>query len=377
MQWTNTQDRYGAVARFFHWTTAILILMMLVMGVVMGDLPAGPDKFWVYSLHKSLGITVLALAVLRLAWKLVNWNLPRENNHKWYEHWAATVVHWGFYALIIGQPLTGWLLTSAANSTINWFGLFPVPSITAADPAFREQMESAHEIIATLLWVFIGLHVAGVLKHMVIDHDSTFRRMAPFMKPALVLFLLAAGPAHAQQQGTTFPTWTIDRSVSTLKVKATQEGSAFEGRFKSFDGQVELDPAKPEKGNARIVIDLASFDSQNAERDDAVKGAAWFDTVTMPTASYTITKFEKSGKTADSFLASGTLHLRGIDKPIDLPFTMTTTEEDGVITAHCVGSTTLKRLDFGIGDGQWADPGMVGDAVVISVDLTMKARKAK
>jgi cytochrome b561 len=376
MQWTNSVERYGAVARFFHWTIGILILGMLVMGTIMGDIPNGPDKFWVYSIHKATGITILALVVLRLIWKLINWNLPRDLNHPAHEHWLSTFVHWGFYALMIGMPLSGWALTSAANSTINWYGFFSVPKITVPDQNFRDAMEYAHETIATLLWVFIGLHVAGVIKHLVIDKDSTLRRMVPFMKPAIVLFLMAATPAMAQQTSQ-FPNWTIDRAKSTLTIQATQEGSAFDGRFTGFDGLVVLDPAKPETGNAKIIIDLGSFDSKNGERDGSVKGPDWFDIATMPTAAYTISKFEKSGKDGNGYLATGILRLRGIEKPLDLPFTMTITEKDGVKTAHCVGSTTLKRLDFGVGGGQWADPSMVGDAVVVSIDLTMVAAAPK
>ncbi len=373
MQWKNSVERYGVVARTLHWVIGIGILCMLVMGLIMTDMANSPLKFKIFSIHKATGITILFLAVLRLIWKLINWNLPRDLKHPWYEEAAATFVHWGFYALMIGMPLTGWILTGAANSTINWFGLFPVPNIAQPDPDLKHAMAYAHGTIANIIWVFIALHVLGALKHVVIDKDSTLRRMVPFMTPVFLLFMMV--PAHGEPQAP-FPQWTIDRAHSTLTFSATQEGTAFNGKFSAFDGTVMLDPDHPEAGNARITIDLASFSSQNDERDSTVKGPDWFDTKTSPTATYTITKFEKSG-TDGSMIADGNLHLRGIDQKLNLPFTMTVTNdaETGVKTAHCVGSTVVKRLDFGVGGGQWADPKEVGTDVTVKVDLTMTAPK--
>lgn len=365
MIWKNSVERYGAVAKTLHWVIAILILMMLVMGWRMGYIPNGPDKFWVYSLHKSLGITILGLMVVRLAWRLVNFGLPRPlPTHQKWEQVLAAIVHWSLYAAVIAQPLSGWILTSAANSTINWFGYFPVPAITGPDPALRSAAKLVHDNLPLVICGLLFLHIAGALKHVFIDKDGTLRRMLPFTTAA---FLMFASAAHGADK---IPHWTIDRAKSTLGIEATQEGSAFKANFKAFDGEIMLDPEHPETGKATITIDLNSFNSGNEERDSTVKGTDWFDLATVPTASYQISKFEKSGKKDGELLAMGILRLRGIEKPIALPFTLTTEKKDGVTTAHAVGETSLKRLDFGVGAGQWADPAMVGDAVLIHVDLT-------
>jgi|GEM_PF-134811 len=362
----NTADRYGAVHKALHWTIALFVLMMLVMGLVMGDIANPADRFWVYGIHKSLGITILTLMIARLGWKLLNRDLPRPlPTHPRHEQIAAAVVHWGFYGLLIAMPLSGWLMTAAANSTVNWFGFFVVPNPIEPNQEVREFMNGAHDVIAWAIWGFIGLHVAGALKHVFIDRDGTLRRMLPF--GALLLCLI---PLNAQAAE-----WTINRQTSTLTFEATQEGAPFKGVFKGFDGTISFDPAKPEEGKGTIIIDLGSIDSQNAERDTTVKEKDWFDVATSPSATYNIARFEK-GADEGAYIAKGTLMLRGLERPLDLPFTFKGDEKDGLQTAVVDGATSFKRLDFGVGDGQWADPAMVGNDIKIRIHVEATAPKA-
>lgn len=360
MIWKNSVERYGAVHKTLHWVIAITVIMMLVMGWQMGSIPNGPDKFWVYSLHKSLGITILALMVMRVIWKLVNWDLPKSlPTHATWEKKLAAFVHWLFYGLLFVQPLSGWMLTGAANSTINWFGFFVVPNIVSPDQDLREAMDTLHGLLPWALTGMIFLHVAGALKHAVIDRDRTLRRMLPFG----ALLLLLATPAFAADQPTK---WRIDRTQSKLTFQALQEGAPFAGRFKAFDGTINFDPKKPEAGNANITIDLGSIDTANGERDGTVKGKDWFFLDNFPTASYTITKFERVGLDTNTYNATGMLRLRGVERPLDMAVTIDVSEK----TAHAVGKTTVKRLDFGVGDGQWSDPSMVGTDVTVNIDIT-------
>lgn len=380
MIWRNTQDRYGVVQKTLHWTIALCVLAMLVMGLWMGGIEDRVLRFQVYGFHKALGITILGLMVLRLVWKLAHWNMPHHlPTHPRHERIAAGVVHWGFYALLIAMPLSGWILTSAASSTINWFGLFVVPPIVEANQNLRSTMSQAHELLAWGIWAFIGLHVAGALKHVVIDKDNTLRRMLPFATlKSFALALAVSGlltPAMAQAAGKPVPAWTIERTQSALTFEGTQEGGPFKGRFGAFDGTINFDAKRLPESNANIIIDLASIDSKNAERDDSAKSGDWFDIATTPTATYVIDRFEKTGKDEGAYLAIGRLMLRGIERPIDLPFTLTTSEKDGTITAHAVGKTSLKRLEFNVGGGQWADEAMVGDAFTIGIDIIATRKK--
>lgn len=369
MTLTNTNDTYGTVAKFLHWLIALCVIGMMLMGSFMNDIADKALKFQVYGIHKALGITILALMIVRLGWKLYNWGRPSHNaTHKPWEQKLAGLVHWVFYALLLVMPLSGWLLTSAAGSTLSWFGLFPIPTIVEASKEMRHFYGEIHEITANLIWAALALHVGGALKHMVIDRDGTIRRMLPLLAFALLIPFGAA----AEDTENTETLWTIQRDQSRLTIEAQQEGSPFKGEFMAFDGTIRLTPEHPEKGTAHIMIDLASFDSGNDERDKTVKEADWFDTDTTPTATYVIDSFGKGDKDGD-YIADGRLILRGLERPVRLPFTMIVTTENNIKIAHVKGETSINRLDFGVGGGDWADPSMVGNAVTIRIDMLMQA----
>ncbi|HET9483215.1 MAG TPA: cytochrome b [Xanthomonadales bacterium] len=175
----NTPTTWGSVHKALHWLVALAVIGMVVVGWVMDELPSSPDKVKVYALHKSTGLTVLALMLLRLAWR---WSNPRpalpDAMPRW-ERALAGVVHVGLYVVLIAMPLTGWLYNSAANFPLRWFWLFPVPALWGPDPDVKHFAEDAHELLS---WVLVGLftlHVAGALKHHFVDRDVVLRRMLP------------------------------------------------------------------------------------------------------------------------------------------------------------------------------------------------------
>lgn len=368
MIWRNTIDRYGSVHKFLHWLIALSVIAMLAVGWWMGGLERGPDKMQIYSIHKALGVTILALMILRVLWRAINWNRPQPlQSHARWERLLAGLVHGGLYALLIAMPLSGWLMTAAANSTVNWFGLFPIPNPIGPNENLAHVLRDLHGFLPFVIVGLLVLHVAGALKHQFIDHDSTLRRMLPFAAVAMLLL-----PINALADDP-IPVWTIDRGMSKLGFEATQEGSPFQGSFERFSGMVRLDPAHPETGNAAVLIDLTSVNSQNAERDASLKEKEWFDVASSATAAYHVDSFVKGDK-PDSYVAKGRLALRGLERPLDLPFTMTMEEKDNIKTAHVVGETAIDRLTFGLGDGKWADPGMVGHQVKVRVDVNMTSK---
>ena len=367
MLWQNSNDRYGAVHRALHWLIALAVLVMLVMGFIMGDIPRGPDKLWVYSIHKSIGVTILFFMIVRLVWKFVNWRRPKAlPTHKPWERLLAGIVHWGLYVLLIAMPLAGWLGTAAANSTVNWFGFFVVPNPIGPNPDLREVFFEAHKLIAWGIAGLLVLHIAGAVKHAVIDRDDTLLRMVPFGKPRGIVMIAAlmmlATPAMAE-------TWVIDPAKSTLEINATQEGGKFTGRFSRFSGTINFDPAKPADGNGQIVIDLTSFESGNAERDASVQDKDWFDSKSATMATYKIMSFERPGPDELHFVAKGALMLKGVEKPLDIAFSFEVDDKAGVRTAHAAGDTIFQRLDFGVGTGSWADPSMVGTEIGVHMNV--------
>lgn len=179
MNWRNTTDRYGVVAQGFHWIVALCVIGLLIVGLLMTDMKPGPDMFKVYALHKSIGITVLGLAVLRLLWKISNPHPHSLPTHQKWEKFLAALVHVFLYFAIIGMPLSGWIMSSAKGFPVSVFGWFTLPDLVGQSEQISKLANQFHELTAYALIAAIGLHFAGAMKHHVIDKDSTLRRMIP------------------------------------------------------------------------------------------------------------------------------------------------------------------------------------------------------
>ena len=183
MSLMNTRESYGTIAKLFHWTIGLMLLFNLGLGKYMHNLPNTPDKFQLYALHKSLGITILTLVVLRLVWTLVN-PKPRmlDEKMKSWEVKLAKGVHYVLYILMIFIPLTGWLMNSAAGFPTSWFNILTLPSLLSADKTMQGFFGEVHEILAMGFILIFLLHLAGALKHPFIVKDRTLLRMLPFTK---------------------------------------------------------------------------------------------------------------------------------------------------------------------------------------------------
>lgn len=185
--------RYSAVAVTLHWLMAVLLFMQIMGGWTMTD-DATPraQAFQMFQMHKSFGFTILALSFVRLAWRIMNPPPPPPADMPGWQKMVAEWTHFGFYALMIGIPLSGWIMISTAPYTVTtmWFGLFEIPKINAlagldaaAKKVWNEAGNSAH---SALVWGTIGLwalHVGAALKHHFMDRDDVLTRMIPFLKP--------------------------------------------------------------------------------------------------------------------------------------------------------------------------------------------------
>ena len=180
MTLTNTSRQYGGVARFFHWTVGGLVIFMLGLGLYMTSLTPGPRMFGLFALHKSIGSVILALAVLRLSWKGLTAQPGREPDHAQWEVVLARIVHGFLYFAIIAMPLSGWIGSSAKNFHVSVFGLFTLPDLTGPDPRLAAWCFRFHSIMAWTVLGALGLHIAGALKHALLDRDQTLNRMLPF-----------------------------------------------------------------------------------------------------------------------------------------------------------------------------------------------------
>jgi cytochrome b561 len=198
---TAADRRYGRVAMALHWLIAASILSLLALGAIMTDLPRGPEKFQLYQIHKSLGITVLALSVLRLGWRLGHPPPPLPGTLAGWERRAARGAHVAFYVLMIGLPVSGWMMVSASpwNIPTQPWGLFTLPHLpwfaTYPDKeALEGVMKAVHETAAWLMAGLILLHVAAALRHHLWLRDTVLLRMLPGRTP------LADGRAPGRNQ---------------------------------------------------------------------------------------------------------------------------------------------------------------------------------
>jgi len=174
--------RYGLGAIALHWIIAVLVAVNYGLAWSAEDLPK-PEAMQVIANHKAIGITILLLTVVRLVWRLVNPGPPLHESLKAWEAALAKVTHWLFYVALLAIPLAGWAMHSAGTGgmPVSIFGLFDFPALPfGKDRETAGMFGEMHEVLATLNLVLVALHLAGALKHIVIDRDGTMRRMLPW-----------------------------------------------------------------------------------------------------------------------------------------------------------------------------------------------------
>lgn len=410
------QQRYTAVAIALHWAIALLIIGLIAIGWYMDELPGGPGspKTAIIQLHKSFGITVLLLTIIRIIWRVMN-PPPAEPAMPAWQKLLANTVHVLLYMIMLVMPLSGWIMASAEinQHDTRFFGTFEmyVPGVPGLPAAAREgiahRAETIHEILPWIIIALLALHVAGALKHQFVDRDGLLARMAPGIfgrtsgppdnghgaiwafGAAIAVFAIVAGtsltsppaptpaPAVAQDEQAPLskaPAWIVDPAKSALAFKFGYMGKEYEGKFPDWTAQIQLDtdaPANaetPVDGYVRVAIPLAKVSTGQSYFDENVVQGDWFDVSGSPEAVFEV----KGGvfKLSDtSYEATAVLSLKGVDHPVRLPFTLNVAGT----TATMHGEVTLSRLDLGVGKGTSAkesgDAEWVADAVKVIVDV--------
>ncbi|GGD15746.1 cytochrome b/b6 domain-containing protein [Aureimonas glaciei] len=380
-----TVKGYNAGAMILHWAIAAAMLFQLAVGFSMTrlDLYSDPVRFALFQWHKTVGLLVLSLTLARIAWRLFN-TPPAHGPMPFAERALAGLVHFLLYALMLAVPLSGWLMVSASPTGIPTLlflsELLPWPHLPVpASAAVAATAETAHVWLAYSTAGLIVLHVAGALKHSLVDRAPSLARMLPLgLLPrqstalvaipvavaALVVFLgggLAVGRhggegAATQASVTTAPEglsgWTIDKTASTLTYTARFSGKAIGGTVGNWNAAVTFDPENLAAASARIVVDSASVTIDDAFVRSNLPGPDGLDAKTHPEAIVDLTEFEK---TAGGFRGEGTMTIKGTALPISVPFTFDR-QADG--TAHVVGTASFDRMAYGLGaqndaSGEW------------------------
>ena len=177
--WKNTRDRWGVVSQCLHWLILALVLWMAWLGLTMTDLPNTPRKVDTYSLHKSLGLLVLALMLLRGAWRLYAGAPDPVPGTPTWQHRIASATHGALYLLLLAIPASGWVINSASGFPLRWFGLFRVPQLTGRSESLEELAETWHEWMFWALVVVVLAHAAAAIWHHLFQQDATLARMLP------------------------------------------------------------------------------------------------------------------------------------------------------------------------------------------------------
>lgn len=192
MQWRNTTERYGFVANALHWAIALGIVAQYFLAEAAEETEgaAAVEPFGAAGIHAALGVTLLVLAVLRLAWRVIELPPARPPAMKSYEIALARAAHVAFYVLLFAVPLSGWALATANGQGLSFLGWFDLPQLQPVSQVplptieggtlSKHQLEELHELLFNLLVGLAVLHIAAALKHQFIDRDSVLRSMLPW-----------------------------------------------------------------------------------------------------------------------------------------------------------------------------------------------------
>jgi cytochrome b561 len=180
MSFRNTTRAWGAVSRTLHWLIVLLIITQWLIAEHADDLPNGVAKLRTLDLHKSIGMTVFMLAIIRLVWRWMNPVPTLDGLAKGWERFAAGVSHFALYALIFAMPLSGWLMSSAHAYSVSWFHLFQWPDLLQPDHELSERLEWLHKLLFKILVGVAVLHALAALKHHFVDRNEVLKRMLPF-----------------------------------------------------------------------------------------------------------------------------------------------------------------------------------------------------
>lgn len=294
-----------------------------------------------FQLHKSLGLTILALSLLRLLWRLTHRPPPMPATMPAWEVLAARGAHAAFYGLMIGLPLSGWLMVSAQwdggkplNVPTLWFGIFEVPHLfglnAMADEfraVFAHNAEETHEWLAKGTAALLVLHVAAALKHHFINRDSVLIGMVP--KAGLVLLPLVAaaviyGVVRTPSADATAVritqigegSWRLIPESSELAFSGTHAGLPFRGHFARWQVQLDVDPATPETSTLIALIETASARDGNPLHDETLPETEWFDVANHPQARFDSTRIARIGD--GRYTLEGTLTIKNRPQLVQL-----------------------------------------------------------
>ena len=391
------KDQYSKISQLLHWLIAGLIIGQFILAKLaeraeLND--AVVQQLGLLANHKSVGMTILLLAVLRLVWRLLN---PPPKLPQSMPVWQLTASAWThrlMYLLLFFIPLSGWLMSSATAYSVSWFNLLTFPDLIAPDKDLAGILRNAHEISTKLLFIVVVLHVLAAFKHHYIDKDEILLRMANktncllfFASAVLVTVLLGQPVSRAKQAtGDSSPStatignsqraspakvsdlsaWDIDYQSSHIKFSGDQAGAPFEGRWQTWQAEIKFDAERLQNSFFDVKIEVASVFSDDQERDQTIVDPDFFDL-----ANHAQVRFVADGfviNQAGQYETQGQLTMKGLTKTAKFVFTIEEVDGQQVL----IGESKLDRLAWNIGMGDWTDTTWVGQEVRVNVRVTKR-----
>lgn len=179
MKISNTDERYGVIAQILHWFVVLLVFIQYIIGSIAADLPLGMQRLVLLARHKSVGITIFIIIILRIIWRLINKIPSLPANMPSYQRRLSCITHWSLYLILLCMPIAGWINSSASNITVSWFGIFTLPDLVGPDKHIATIAKETHHILGWILFAVIGLHIFAALYHHFILKDNVLMRMLP------------------------------------------------------------------------------------------------------------------------------------------------------------------------------------------------------
>ncbi|RBP53615.1 YceI family protein [Arenicella xantha] len=389
---------YSNTAKTLHWLVAGLIVSQYILAK-LSEIAKDNDEILnqlaILANHKSIGITILLLAIVRLVHRLRHTPPPLPQTMPRWQQLASNASHALLYGFLFALPITGWLMSSAKAYSVSWFNLFPLPDLIAPSETWYSLMHDAHHWLGEALLILAVIHVAAALKHHFFDRDTVLKRMSSklgwwILAGSILLCVVVFGrvlstntapngpdtsapssstnsinqpaPQATETENTqsTLAAWLIDYPKSYIRFTGDQAGAAFTGEWQQWQATIRFDKDTLAQSRFEVEIDPASADSGDQERDQTIATADFFDATNHPKATFQATEFNTA---ASGYRTLGTLTMKGINKPLDFVFNVTQEQGTQVLT----GSAKIDRLAWNIGTGDWRDTSWVGQDVNVEV----------
>ena len=398
MSLANSSQTYGSVTKTFHWLTALLIVTLIPLGIYANGLPYETSeelalKAQVFSMHKTLGVFAFFVALARIVWALSQPKPAPLHPDRKAETLAAEVVHWLLYGSLVLVPLSGWIHHAATSGFAPiWWPLGQDLPLVPKSEALASLTAGLHIVFERVLVVSVFLHVAGALKHRVIDRDATLARMLPgtpnvpqltdgthsvvlpaavaagvwvvalFIGSTLGVYDKHTGSVQAAALEDVQSDWVVESGAVNITV--TQLGSDVQGQFADWTASISFDDSVTEGVAGAVEVTLSIGSLKLGSVSSQAMGADFFNAEAFPTATYSADIIAS----ADGYTSQGTLTIKDQTMPVTFPFDLSV--ESGV--ARMTATTSLDRRDFAIGTGTQPDEGNIGFGVGVDISLTAR-----